>query len=84
MTGGIRCGTGTRGRWGYLGAGWDAAAGTSTRELWELRKEGWGSNGGRRLSQALTEAVLWVVLVVVVESGFKLLGERLGGAGADV
>lgn len=27
--------------------------------------------------------VLWVVLVVVVEFGFKLLGERLGGAGAD-
>jgi hypothetical protein len=30
------------GRWGYLGAGWDAAARTSTLELQELGKEGWG------------------------------------------
>lgn len=46
------------GRWGYLGLGWGVAEGTSTRELSGRRD--WG--GG--LSQALTEAVLWAMLVV--------------------
>jgi len=72
------------GRWGYLGAGWDAAAGTSTRELWDLRKEGWGPRGREAVPGAYGRGPLGGALAVVVEFGFKLLGERLGGAGAMI
>lgn len=38
----MRCGTRTRGRWGYLGLGWDVAAGTGIDPLSSLE----GGTGG--------------------------------------